>query len=60
MKKITVTFNVEFGSSFQEGNFMTFLRAMLQALRSGMENSHNSNRLNYEIDTHDGIKRTKV
>ena len=59
MKKITVTFDIEFGSEFQETFFLKYLQAMLDGIKIFLEGSHNSNKISYEIDTHDGFKILK-
>ena len=59
MKKITVNFDVNFGSDYQEDFFIRMIQPMLDALKIHMENSHKDNKISYEIDTHDGFKRKK-
>ena len=59
MSKVTVTFELEFGSKFQEGSFMRILKAMLEGIRIHTMQSHKDNKINYEIDTNDGYKRKK-
>lgn len=60
MKKITINFDVNFGSEYQSDFFIKMLQAMLDALKQHMEYSHKQNKITYEIDTHDGYKIKKV
>lgn len=59
MKKITVNFDVNFGSEYQSDFFIRMLQAMLDALKIHMEQSHKQNKVSYEIDTNDGYKIKK-
>jgi len=59
MKKITVSFDVNFGSDYQSDFFIRMLQAMLDALKIHMEQSHKDNKISYVIDTNDGYKITK-
>lgn len=59
-RKITVNFEVNFGSQYQSDFFIRMLQAMLDALKIHMELSHKQNKIIYEIDTHDGYKIKKV
>lgn len=60
MKKITVTFEVEFGSEHQERSFHQLLQVMMEAIKMTMDRGHSGNKITYEIDTHDGYKIKKV
>lgn len=59
MKRITVTFELEFGSKFQEGSFLRILEALLEGLAIHTKQSHKGNKITYEIDTNDGYKAKK-
>jgi len=59
MKKITVSFDVNFGSDYQSDFFIRMLQAMLDALKIHMEQSHKDNKISYVIDTNDRYKITK-
>ena len=59
MKKITVTFNLEFGSQFQEGSFERILKALLEGVAIHTKQNHKGNKISYEIDTNDGYKTKK-
>lgn len=59
MKKITVNFDVNFGSEYQSDFFIKMLQAMLDALKVHMEQSHKQNKISYEIDLNDGYKIKK-
>ena len=56
MKKITVNFQVEFGSEHQKRSFHLLLNTMMEALKMTMDKGHSGNKITYEIDTHDGYK----
>lgn len=56
MEKITVTFELEFGSKFQEGLFSRILSALLEGLAIHTKQSHKGNKIIYTIDTNDGYK----
>ena len=60
MKKITVEFEVEFGSEHQQRSFHMLLNTMMEALKMTMDRGHNDNQITYVIDTHDGYKATKL
>ena len=60
MNKVTVTFNVEFGSEHQQRSFHMLLNTMMEALKMTMDRGHNGNKITYVIDTHDGYKITKI
>lgn len=59
MKRITVNFDVNFGSEYQSDFFIKMLQAMLDALKIHMELSHKQNKISYEIDLNDGYKIKK-
>lgn len=59
MNKITVNFDVNFGSEYQSDFFIKMLQAMLDALKTHMEQSHKQNKISYEIDLNDGYKIKK-
>ena len=60
MQKITVTFDIQFGSDFQRDFFLKYLKAMLMGLKLFLEGSHKDNKINYEVDTNDGYKVRQV
>jgi predicted small metal-binding protein len=59
MKKISVAFDIEFGSTFQEDFFLKILEVMMDTISSHMKRSHKDNKISYEIDTHEGFKIKK-
>jgi len=59
MDKITIEFNVEFGSDHQERNFFMILKTMMEVIKMMVEDGHSDNKISYVIDTHDGYKTTK-
>lgn len=59
MSKVTVDIHVEYGSKFQEDNFIRILRVFLNALKMYMEQSHSKNLISYTVNTHDGYKVSK-
>ena len=60
MKRITVEIEVNWGSEFQERWLMGALNVLLETWKSVAESKHKKNKINYEIDTHDGYKIKKV